>query len=114
MVAYIILVPHERPANPEAMRPYREQVEAIMAPYGGRYRTLVRQRVEVLEGDWHPDLGVGILEFPSFEQAWAWYHSPEYAPLRALRMATIPQQDVILVDGMFEGETLEQVMARYA
>ena len=39
----------------------------------------------VVEGDWGPHQGPTIVEFPTFEQLRAWYHSPEYAPLKALR-----------------------------
>jgi uncharacterized protein (DUF1330 family) len=65
-----------------------EQVEATMARYGGFYRTWLRHRVEVVEGDFGPHLGHTIVEFPTFEQLWAWYHSEEYAPLKALRRST--------------------------
>jgi uncharacterized protein (DUF1330 family) len=74
-----------------------------MALYGGGYQSVLRHRVTTLEGDWRPLKGVTILEFPSYEQALAWYHSPEYAPLRELRMAT-GRFDVILVDGISEDD----------
>ena len=83
------------------MGPYGAGVEATMVRYGGGYQSVLRHRVTTLEGDWHPPKGVTILEFPSYEQALAWYHSPEYAPLRELRMAT-GRFDVILVDGISE------------
>ena len=76
-----------------------------MALYGGRYRTLFRHRLEVLEGDWRPSPGLVILEFPSFEQALAWYHSPEYAPLRALRHQH-ERFDMILVDSLEDDQKL--------
>jgi uncharacterized protein (DUF1330 family) len=92
-------------ADPRRMRPYQEQVEATMARYGGRYRTLFRHRLEVLEGDWRPSPGLIVLEFPSFEQALAWRHSPEYAPLRALRQQH-ERFDMILVDRLEDEQTL--------
>ena len=105
MPAFIVSIPREVAADPGVMRPYQEQIEATLAPYGGRYRALRRHRLEVLEGDWRPPHGVVVLEFPSFEQAKAWYHSPEYAPLLAIRHAH-NRFDMILVDGLAEGETL--------
>jgi uncharacterized protein (DUF1330 family) len=42
--------------------------------------------VEALEGTWEHHRMV-ILEFPDREAALAWYHSAEYAPLKALRQA---------------------------
>ena len=98
MVAHIILVTKQYP-DPRTMQPYYDGVEETMARYGGGYQSVTRHRVTPLEGDWHPPKGVTILEFPSYEQALAWYHSPEYAPLRELRMAT-GRFDVILVDGI--------------
>lgn len=44
-----------------------------------------------------------IIEFPSPEQALAWYNSPEYAPLKALRLAN-SSFDTFLVEGLDEGE----------
>ena len=62
---------------------YRAQVPATVEKYGGRF--LVRGgRVEPLEGDYDPKRVV-LLEFPSEERAKAWWNSPEYAPLMALR-----------------------------
>ena len=84
MVAHIILVTKQYP-DPRTMQPYYDGIEATMARYGGGYQSVLRHRVTTLEGDWHPPKGVTILEFPSYEQALAWYHSPEYAPLRELR-----------------------------
>jgi len=62
---------------------YRAQVPATVAQYGGRF--LVRGgSVEALEGAYDPKRVV-VLEFPSEERAHAWWNSPEYAPLMALR-----------------------------
>ena len=62
---------------------YRAQVPATVEKYGGRF--LVRGgKVEALEGDYDPRRVV-LLEFPSEERAKAWWSSPEYAPLMALR-----------------------------
>lgn len=98
MVAHVILVPKEYP-DPREMGPYYEGVQETMARYGGGYQSVLRHRVTVLEGDWRPAKGVTILEFPSYDQALAWYHSPEYAPLLALR-TTLGRFDTILVDGV--------------
>jgi uncharacterized protein (DUF1330 family) len=69
--------------DPQAYDEYRRQVPATITKYGGRF--LARGgKAEPLEGGWQPNRMV-VLEFPSFEQAKQWYHSPEYAPLIALR-----------------------------
>ena len=104
MAAYYIALAREVPADwDESMRPYREQVEATMARYGGFYRTYLRHRVEVVEGDFGPHRGPTVVEFPTFEQLWAWYHSAEYAPLKALRQRHM-RFDVMLVDGLSDDE----------
>lgn len=62
---------------------YRQKVPATIAAYGGRY--LARGgATEVLDGSWSPKRCV-ILEFPDMDRFRAWWSSPEYTPLRALR-----------------------------
>lgn len=63
---------------------YRQQVPATIAAHGGRY--LARGgATEVLEGSWAPRRCV-ILEFPDMGRFQAWWDSPEYAPLKELRV----------------------------
>jgi len=79
-----------------AYEEYRRRVLATITRYGGRF--LVRGgRLEALEGDWTVKRMV-LLEFPSYEQAAAWYRSPEYAPLIALRQKA-SRGRLLLVDG---------------
>ena len=69
--------------DPDQYRHYSEQVPATIAQYGGR--SIARGgRFAVLEGPADMDRVV-ILEFPSLEQAQAWYDSPEYQRVKALR-----------------------------
>jgi uncharacterized protein (DUF1330 family) len=109
MAAYYIALAREGPDNwQELMRPYIDEVEATMARYGGFYRTWLRNRVEVVEGDFGPHLGPTIVEFPTFVQLRAWYDSPEYAPLKALRQQQ-NRFDVMLVDGLSDEEIAENL-----
>ncbi len=109
MAAYYIALAREVPDNvQEVMRPYMDQVEATMARYGGFYRTWLRHRVEEVEGDVGPHLGPTIVEFPTFAQLRAWYDSPEYAPLKALRQEHM-RFDVMLVDGLRDEEIAENL-----
>ena len=95
MPAYIIV--DVEITEKEGYEEYRSQVPATIAAYGGRF--LVRGgALEVLEGTWSPKRCV-ILEFPSLEQAKAWYHSPEYKPLLALRERSA-KTNLILVEGV--------------
>jgi uncharacterized protein (DUF1330 family) len=76
---------------------YRQQVPATIAAFGGRY--LVRGgALTALEGDWLPKRCV-ILEFPSMAQLEAWYDSPAYVPLRALRERTTKSR-LVKVEGL--------------
>ena len=69
--------------EPERYAEYRAQVPAVLAKYGGRF--LVRgPKVAVLEGKYGGERLV-VIEFPSMAQLEAFYQSPEYAPLIALR-----------------------------
>ena len=55
-------------------------------------------RVEVLEGDWHPGRTV-ILKFPSFEAAKAFHDSPEYSRARAARQGAAVMR-LLCVEGV--------------
>jgi len=83
--------------DPAAYEEYKAQVPATIARYGGEY--LARGgRIETLEGE--PPLGrVVLLRFASFEQAKAWYNSPEYAgPLAIRHRAAVSRS--MLIEGM--------------
>jgi uncharacterized protein (DUF1330 family) len=109
MAAYYIAIAREIPANwREVMQPYTDGVEATMAKYGGCYRTWLRHRLEVVEGDLGAPLGPTIVEFPTYEQLRAWYDSPEYAPLKAHRQRHV-RFDVMLVDGLGDAEIVENL-----
>lgn len=76
---------------------YRQQVPATIAAHGGRY--LARGgATEVLEGAWSPRRCV-ILEFPSMVQFRAWWTSPEYQPLRAIRERTA-RSHLVVTEGL--------------
>ena len=91
MAAYYVALARHVPEDwREVIRPYMDQVEATMAHYGGFYRTYLPT----------------IVEFPSWEQLLAWYHSEEYAPLKALRQQHM-RFDVMLIDGLTDAEIAE-------
>jgi uncharacterized protein (DUF1330 family) len=76
---------------------YRSKVAVTIAAHGGRY--LVRGgAMTLLEGEWLPKRCV-VLEFPSAAQMKAWYASPEYAPLIALRQRTTKSK-LVMVEGL--------------
>lgn len=79
---------------------YRQQVPATISEFGGRY--LVRGGdLTVLEGTWSPKRCV-ILAFPSMAQLKAWYDSPAYVPLRAIRERST-KSNLVMVQGLEGG-----------
>jgi uncharacterized protein (DUF1330 family) len=92
MPAYVIFDIHVD--DPDAYAPYREPAGASVEQYGGRYLARGGES-EVLEGDWDVDRLV-ILEFPSMEQARAWYRSPEYQEVAPIRQAASRGRGVLL------------------
>jgi uncharacterized protein (DUF1330 family) len=95
MAAYVIVdITIEDPA---AYERYRALVPSSLARYGGRY--LVRGgATTTLEGTWQPARLV-VVEFPSAEQARAWWDSPEYAEAKALRQSCA-RTEMIVVEGV--------------
>lgn len=84
MAAYCLFDVREV-TNPGLMDEYRAQVVATVEKHGGRY-LVIGGRWETVEGGWRPAFPV-MLEFPSLEAARTWYDSPDYAPLKAMRLA---------------------------
>jgi uncharacterized protein (DUF1330 family) len=95
MAAYVVVqVDVKDPARYEA---YKTMVPPSLERYGGRF--VVRGgSVYTMEGTWAPKRFV-LVEFPSVEQAKAWWASPEYAEAKALRQATA-QSQLIIVEGL--------------
>ena len=81
MSAYLVFT-REKTLDPAELAVYQQKVRGtfgsfqlrILAAYGAQ---------EVLEGD--PVEGVVIVEFPSAEEAKAWYDSPAYKQVREHR-----------------------------
>lgn len=78
---------------------YRTKVGPLIAKFGGRYITKPGSHV-VVEKDyavWQPERVV-IIEFPDRAALDAWYASPEYKPLIALRRGASKDM-LIVLDG---------------
>ena len=95
MAAYIIVsIKVQDPVRYEA---YKSMVPSSLSAYGGKF--IVRGgKIETLEGGWSPERFV-IIEFPSADQAKAWWGSTEYAEAKALRQAT-SVSEMIVVEGV--------------
>ena len=94
MAAYVLA--NIEVTDPAAYDEYRKGVGATVTQFGGRF--LARGgATERLEGSFVPERFV-ILEFPSMSAAKAWYASPEYAPLLALRQRA-SKGDLFITEG---------------
>jgi uncharacterized protein (DUF1330 family) len=82
--------------DPATYDEYKKLTPGSIAPYGGKF--IVRGgQTEVWEGDWKPGRIV-ILEFPSMEQAKAWYQSAEYTAAKHIRWKA-STGNILLVEG---------------
>jgi len=86
-----------RVLDSEKLQRYLDAVSPTIEHHGGCY-DVVSGPAEVLEGDWRPQALV-IIEFPSREQAIAWWNSSEYASLKALRREAAVY-NMVLVEGV--------------
>jgi uncharacterized protein (DUF1330 family) len=68
--------------DPVKYKTYQDQVPATLALFGGQY--VSRGAPEPVLGD-APSPRVVVLEFPSRERALAWFHSPEFQRILAIR-----------------------------
>ena len=92
MSAYIVV--DVTVTNPATYEEYKELAPPSIAQYGGRYIARGGQ-TETLEGEWHPSRLV-LLEFPTMEQARAWWASSEYADAKTMRHRSATTQMVLL------------------
>jgi uncharacterized protein (DUF1330 family) len=103
MVTYLVnhlRIPGDIPNN-DALD-YLDQVEATVAPYGGKW--LAQGPVDVIEGAWPG--AVVLMEFPSRKAADDWYKSPEYTALRPLRIKSAIS-DIVFIDALPPGFTVK-------
>jgi uncharacterized protein (DUF1330 family) len=68
--------------DPVKYKIYQDQVPATLALFGGQY--VSRGTPEAIIGE-APSPRVVVLEFPSRENALAWFHSPEFQRILAIR-----------------------------
>lgn len=98
MPAYAVALIRETRFNDEVAE-YLRRIDETLAPFSGRY-IIHGGPYQPLEGAWAGDLV--MIEFPSMEDAQAWYGSEAYSAIRALRTENT-EGDVLLVQGVSEG-----------
>mgnify|MGYP000111992917 CR=1 FL=1 len=96
MPAYLIALRKEAVRNPDAMAEYQRRSREIKASFDMVPR-VVYGEVQALEGA--PPDGVILLEFPTAEEARAWYDNPEYQDAVPFRQQAA-DYDMFIVDGL--------------
>ena len=92
MAAYIVFT-RESTSNPAELETYSQKVGSTLPGHNVTPRALYG-RHEVVEGP--PVEGVVIVEFPTFDEAKAWYDSPGYTDVRQHRLRGADYRAVIV------------------
>ena len=92
MPAYLIA--EHKITDPVKFEEYRVKVGPMMAKHGERYLTKGGSHKMPEGGHWNPERVV-IIEFPDMASLNAWYTSPEYQPLIALRKSCTSELDMM-------------------
>jgi uncharacterized protein (DUF1330 family) len=96
LVAAYLIYSREEITDKEKSLRYGELVIPQIRQFGGEV-LVARGNVHVLEGAWDP-MAVTILRFETIEALMAWWNSPEYAPLKQMRLES-NTGDIIVVEG---------------
>jgi uncharacterized protein (DUF1330 family) len=98
-VAYVISAV-EGFVDESTVKRYAELAGPAIEHFGGRFIASSTELV-VVEGE-SPSNHLSMVEFPSMEDAKAWYNSPEYAEARDLTPAAFRGRLLIFVEGVSE------------
>lgn len=94
MAAYLLFDNVEVVGDTAPLADYVKRAAKVAAEHGGRYVALDAVP-EVVEGE--PDLrSVVLMEFPDAKSARAWYESPAYEPLKAIRHRAVRNNAVLI------------------
>jgi uncharacterized protein (DUF1330 family) len=96
MAAYIVAQLDVKNTNWQAE--YGPKAGALVQKHGGRILAGAGAALERLEGAAPLPSVLFLLEFPSLEQARAWYNDPEYGPMITLRQ-TGADANIVVVEG---------------
>jgi uncharacterized protein (DUF1330 family) len=96
-VAYVISAV-EGFVDEATVRRYAELTGPSIERFGGRFIVSNAEPV-VVEGE-SPSGHLSMVEFPSMEDAKAWYDSPEYAEARALTPAAFKGRVLMFLEGV--------------
>jgi uncharacterized protein (DUF1330 family) len=94
-VAAYFIYARKQITDEEKSREYSRLAVPQIREFGGEIVS-ARAAVHVLEGDWHPH-SVTLLKFDDMQSLMAWYDSPEYAPLKQMRLES-NVGDIIVIE----------------
>lgn len=83
--------------NPEEFEEYKKLTPATLAAFNGKFIARGGQTI-TLEGEWNPNR-ITLIEFPTIEQAKAWWSSDLYALPKAMRQRAAKTK-MIIVEGI--------------
>ena len=95
MAAYFIV--QSTISDEQQYQKYRDAVIPLIAQFGGKF-VVKGAKVEVLEGQ-HDGRRLVMFEFPSMDAIHAFWNSPAYVPVKAIRQAAA-MLDVWAVPGV--------------
>jgi uncharacterized protein (DUF1330 family) len=93
MAAYMIA--EHKITDAAKFEEYRTKVGPMIAKHGGDIWLKGGSHKVLENGHWQPDRVV-IIEFPDMAALNAWYNSPEYQPLIALRRGSTSDLDMLM------------------
>lgn len=96
MPAYLIVMREEPIRDADAMAEYQRRTRETVGKHTLK-PLVVYGQMEALEGD-APD-GVVVIEFPTVEDAKAWYNSPEYQAALPYRLKAAEHR-AFIVEGL--------------
>ena len=82
--------------NVEKLQAYSKAAGPTVQQHGGVPVITPMSNIDFVEGA--AGKSMMVFRFPSYEQAVAWYNSPEYQEAKALRLGAV-EADVVLVEG---------------
>jgi uncharacterized protein (DUF1330 family) len=81
----------------EQMTGYRDKALASIKAFDGKL-VAATNNIECREGDWRP-ARIVMIEFPSMENARAWYESPEYQQVLPIRLSA-NKDNMVIFEGL--------------
>lgn len=93
MPAYIIV--HVNIHDRGEFKRYQKAFMAEFKEFLGQFR-VVSENAEILEGEWEQPLRTVVMEFPSVDEARAWYKSEKYQNIAKIRWGAAKSKMILV------------------